>query len=183
MRPGGRSPALIFLLLALTVTAARLCHSRVLWADDTLPLAAAIEVARGKVLYRDVWFDKPALVAWIDLLWGARAGVLSAPRRIRLCDRRRPDRVAIRAHQVDRTRRTLRGLLRRIFSHLRLALRRNPSRLRHAADPSASSPPSTSPGAAEPSSAEPPPASACYVARKRSSYGPPAWSGSGAQRA
>jgi hypothetical protein len=76
MRQGGRSPVLIFLLLAVVVAAARLCHSRVLWADDTLPLAAAIDVARGKVLYRDVWFDKPALVAWINLLWGARAGVL-----------------------------------------------------------------------------------------------------------
>jgi hypothetical protein len=72
MRRGG----LIFFILAVVVTAARLCHSNVLWADDTLPLAAAIEVARGKVLYRDVWFDKPALVAWIDLLWGARAGIL-----------------------------------------------------------------------------------------------------------
>lgn len=35
-----------------------------------------MQVARGKVLYRDVWFDKPPLVSWIDLLWGARAGVL-----------------------------------------------------------------------------------------------------------
>jgi hypothetical protein len=34
-----------------------------------------MEVARGKVLYRDVWFDKPPLVVWICLLWGARAGV------------------------------------------------------------------------------------------------------------
>lgn len=76
MRPGGRSTGLIFLLLAVVVIAARLCHSNVLWADDTLPLAAAMEVARGKVLYRDVWFDKPALVAWIELLWGARAGIL-----------------------------------------------------------------------------------------------------------
>jgi hypothetical protein len=76
MRPGGRSPAPIFLLLAIAVAAARLCHTHVLWADDNLPLAAAMEIARGKVLYRDVWFDKPALVAWIDLLWGARAGVL-----------------------------------------------------------------------------------------------------------
>jgi hypothetical protein len=71
-----RSTGLIFLLLAVVIVAARLCHSNVLWADDTLPLAAAIEVARGKVLYRDVWFDKPALVAWVNLLWGARAGVL-----------------------------------------------------------------------------------------------------------
>jgi hypothetical protein len=76
VRPDDRSSVVIFLLLAATVTAARLCHSNVLWADDTLPLAAAIEVARGKVLYRDVWFDKPALVAWVNLLWGARAGVL-----------------------------------------------------------------------------------------------------------
>jgi hypothetical protein len=76
VRPGGRSPGLIFFILAVIVIATRLCHSNVLWADDTLPLAAAMEVARGKVLYRDVWFDKPPLVAWIDLLWGARAGVL-----------------------------------------------------------------------------------------------------------
>jgi hypothetical protein len=72
MRRGG----LIFLILAIMIVAARICHFDVLWADDTLPLAAAIEVARGKVLYRDVWFDKPALVAWIDLLWGAQAGIL-----------------------------------------------------------------------------------------------------------
>jgi hypothetical protein len=71
-----RRTGLTLLLLAVTVTAARLCHTNVLWADDNLPLAAAVEVARGKVLYRDVWFDKPALVAWVDLLWGARAGVL-----------------------------------------------------------------------------------------------------------
>jgi hypothetical protein len=71
-----RRGVVTFFLIAVAVTAGRLCHSNVLWADDTLPLAAAMEVARGKVLYRDVWFDKPALVAWINLLWGARAGVL-----------------------------------------------------------------------------------------------------------
>ncbi len=70
-----RAGVTAFLLIAVVVTAARLCHSHVLWADDTLPLAAAMQLARGKVLYRDVWFDKPALVAWIDLLWGARAGI------------------------------------------------------------------------------------------------------------
>lgn len=70
-----RRGVVTFFLIAVVVTAARLCHTNVLWADDNLPLAAAIEVARGKVLYRDVWFDKPALVAWINLLWGARAGV------------------------------------------------------------------------------------------------------------
>jgi hypothetical protein len=74
MRPSGLR-LLVFLLLAAVVTAARLCHANVLWADDNLPLAAAMQVARGKVLYRDVWFDKPALVAWVNLLWGARAGI------------------------------------------------------------------------------------------------------------
>src|ERR1700732_3938295 len=68
--------AVFFALLATIIVAARLCHSSVLWADDNLPLAAAMELARGKALYRDVWFDKPPLVAWIALLWGARAGVL-----------------------------------------------------------------------------------------------------------
>jgi hypothetical protein len=64
-----------FVFLAAMILAAHLCHSPVLWADDNLPLAAAMEVARGKTLYRDVWFDKPPLVAWIALAWGARAGV------------------------------------------------------------------------------------------------------------
>jgi hypothetical protein len=65
----------LFAFLAAMIVAARLCHSSVLWADDNLPLAAAMEVARGKTLYRDVWFDKPPLVAWIALAWGARSGV------------------------------------------------------------------------------------------------------------
>jgi hypothetical protein len=67
---------LTFAAIAAVVIATRLCHSGVLWADDNLPLAAAIEIARGKLLFRDVWFDKPPLVAWICLAWGARAGVL-----------------------------------------------------------------------------------------------------------
>jgi hypothetical protein len=66
----------IFGFTAAVVIAARLCHWHVLWADDNLPVAAAMEVARGKTLYRDVWFDKPPVVAWLNLLWGARAGLL-----------------------------------------------------------------------------------------------------------
>src|ERR1051325_4547396 len=67
--------AVACLIAAAIVIAARLCHAHVLWADDNLPLAAAIEVARGKALYRDVWFDKPPLVAWVAVAWGARAGI------------------------------------------------------------------------------------------------------------
>ena len=33
-----------------------------------------MQVAHGKTLYKDVWFDKPPLVAWVYVLWGARAG-------------------------------------------------------------------------------------------------------------
>lgn len=64
----------VFLLIFAVVTAARLTHSGFLWADDNLPLASAIQVAHGKTLYRDVWFDKPPLVSWVDLAWGARDG-------------------------------------------------------------------------------------------------------------
>jgi hypothetical protein len=64
---------LIFAGIVALVIATRLCHSSVLWADDNLPLGAAIEVARGKTLFRDVWFDKPPLVAWVCLL-RARCG-------------------------------------------------------------------------------------------------------------
>ena len=64
-------PLFFFVLLTL-VAAARLCHVEILWAEETLPLAAAEQVLHGKTLYRDVWFDKPPLVAAVNLLWGAR---------------------------------------------------------------------------------------------------------------
>ena len=55
--------------------AAHLRHAGVLWEGDGLPLAAALQMMRGSVLYRDIWFDKPPLVAAVYLLWGAKAGV------------------------------------------------------------------------------------------------------------
>jgi hypothetical protein len=62
-------------VIVVVAVATRLLHSSVLWADDNLPLAAAMQIVRGKILYRDIWFDKPPLVAWINLMWGAHAGV------------------------------------------------------------------------------------------------------------
>ncbi len=62
-------PAL-FTLLAVT----RLCHVHILWEGDTYPLAAAQQLLHGKVLYRDVWFDKPPLLPLFYLVWGAAAG-------------------------------------------------------------------------------------------------------------
>jgi hypothetical protein len=65
---------LFFVTLFALVLAARLCHIDILWAEETLPLAAAAQIAHGKVLYRDLWFDKPPLLAWTYLVWGARDG-------------------------------------------------------------------------------------------------------------
>jgi hypothetical protein len=54
--------------------AAHLSESGVLWAEEDLPLAAALRMLHGGALYRDIWFDKPPLVAAVYLLWGARIG-------------------------------------------------------------------------------------------------------------
>ena len=59
----------LFALLA----ASRLCHVRILWEGDTLPLAAAEQMLHGKTLYRDIWYDKPPLVAAFHLLPAAGA--------------------------------------------------------------------------------------------------------------
>jgi len=65
---------LFFLTLFAVLLAARLCHTGILWAEETLPLAAARQILHGHPLYRDIWFDKPPLLAWSYLLWGAAAG-------------------------------------------------------------------------------------------------------------
>lgn len=64
------------LVLFALLLAAHLCHMRVLWAEEDLPLAAAQQALLGKILYRQIWFDKPPLVPLIYLLWGARIGLL-----------------------------------------------------------------------------------------------------------
>src|SRR5580700_8089937 len=69
-----KSARLFFPILFTVVLAARLCHLDILWAEETLPLAAASQMERGKVLYRDLWFDKPPLLAWTYLAWDARDG-------------------------------------------------------------------------------------------------------------
>ena len=70
-----RNPRLLFVALLAVLVAAHLCHVGILWEGDAYPLAAAQQLARGKVLYRDVWFDKPPLLPLAYLLWGARDGV------------------------------------------------------------------------------------------------------------
>ena len=57
------------------IAAARLCHAGIVWVEEAYPSAAAIQLLDGKLLYRDIWFDKPPLAAYIYLLWDARIGV------------------------------------------------------------------------------------------------------------
>jgi hypothetical protein len=64
-----------FCALFALLLAARLCHVRVLWAEETLPLAAAGEMHGGKTLYRDIWFDKPPAAALVGWAVGGRDGV------------------------------------------------------------------------------------------------------------
>lgn len=61
-------------LLFAVVLLFRLCHRDIVWVEEGYPLAAAAEMLRGKVLYSEVWFDKPPLFAVFYLLWGAIAG-------------------------------------------------------------------------------------------------------------
>jgi hypothetical protein len=65
---------LFFSGLFALLLAAHLFHSGVLWAEEDLPLAAALGMLHGGALYRNIWFDKPPLVPAIYLLWGARIG-------------------------------------------------------------------------------------------------------------
>jgi hypothetical protein len=65
-----------FAALFLILLAARLCHIDILWAEEDLPMAAAMQMKFGKTLYREAWFDKPPLLPSLYLAWGVRAGWL-----------------------------------------------------------------------------------------------------------
>jgi hypothetical protein len=65
-----------WLCLSAIVLASRLCHARILWADEDYHLAAAIQVLHGKFPYRDFWYDKPPLNLAFYLLFGARTGLV-----------------------------------------------------------------------------------------------------------
>jgi hypothetical protein len=58
----------------LVLLVARAAHVHVLWADEDYHLAAAAQVLQGKVLYRDLWYDKPPLNALVLALIGGWYG-------------------------------------------------------------------------------------------------------------
>jgi 4-amino-4-deoxy-L-arabinose transferase-like glycosyltransferase len=64
--------ALALIFAGLLVT--RFCHLNIVWVEEGYPTAAAIQILKGKALYRDVVFDKPPLSPYFYLLWGARTG-------------------------------------------------------------------------------------------------------------
>jgi len=51
----------------------------VLWVDEDYHLAAGIQTLHGKMLYRDVWYDKPPLNAWV---YAAIGGIWGWPLRL-----------------------------------------------------------------------------------------------------
>ncbi len=63
----------IFALVA-ALAALRLCHVRLLWADEDYHIAAALNILHGKLPYRDFWYDKPPLNAIYYLLIGGYSG-------------------------------------------------------------------------------------------------------------
>jgi 4-amino-4-deoxy-L-arabinose transferase-like glycosyltransferase len=69
-----RNCALFFSALFAITLALRLCHSQILWADEDYHLAAGIQTLHGKLLYRDLWYDKPPLAAWVYAAMGAFPG-------------------------------------------------------------------------------------------------------------
>jgi len=71
---GAGKTRLLFLLLFALLVAARLCHVEILWSEETLPLAAAQQMRAGKVLYRDIWFDKPPFAPVLYAALGGEAG-------------------------------------------------------------------------------------------------------------
>jgi hypothetical protein len=69
-----RAGALVFAAIFAVTLALRLCHVHLLWADEDYHLAAALQTLHGKLLYRDLWYDKPPLAAFLYLLIGGSAG-------------------------------------------------------------------------------------------------------------
>ncbi|MGH9646237.1 MAG: ArnT family glycosyltransferase [Bryobacteraceae bacterium] len=69
-----RSSVVFWVSLTGVILLSRLCHANILWADEDYHLAAAIQMLHGKMLYRDLWYDKPPLTAMVALLFGAFPG-------------------------------------------------------------------------------------------------------------
>jgi 4-amino-4-deoxy-L-arabinose transferase-like glycosyltransferase len=74
MTAARRNCGLFFSGVFAVTLALRLCHVHILWADEDYHMAAGIQALHGKLLYRDLWYDKPPLSAWIYAAIGGLAG-------------------------------------------------------------------------------------------------------------
>ena len=74
MTAARRNCALFFAAIFAVTLALRLCHVHILWADEDYHLAAGIQTLHGKLLYRDLWYDKPPLAAWAYAAMGGLSG-------------------------------------------------------------------------------------------------------------
>jgi 4-amino-4-deoxy-L-arabinose transferase-like glycosyltransferase len=54
----------LWLAVAAIALYGRALQTGTLWAEEGLPLAVAQQMLGGGTLYRDIWFDKPPLLAW-----------------------------------------------------------------------------------------------------------------------
>lgn len=60
--------------LAALLLISRAAHINILWADEDYHMAVAIQALHGKMLYRDIWYDKPPLNALLMMLIGGWPG-------------------------------------------------------------------------------------------------------------
>ncbi len=66
---------IFWISLAALLCLSRLAHLHILWADEDYHLAVAAQVLHGKMLYRDIWYDKPPLSAIVIMLFGGLPGL------------------------------------------------------------------------------------------------------------
>jgi hypothetical protein len=69
-----RASRTFWILLAAALFVSRAAHVNILWADEDYHLAAAVQLLHGKMLYRDIWYDKPPLNALLFTIFGAWPG-------------------------------------------------------------------------------------------------------------
>ena len=70
-----RRRLLFWTSLAAAVLLSRMAHLNILWADEDYHLAVAQQLLHGKILYRDIWYDKPPLSAVLLALIGGLPGL------------------------------------------------------------------------------------------------------------
>lgn len=72
--PIERRTRVLLSCLIVVLACLRFAHIHLLWADEDYHLAASIFILKGKIPYRDFWYDKPPLSAIFYLIIGGYPG-------------------------------------------------------------------------------------------------------------